>query len=198
MYARYTSFRFDTDDLAGVEQFWNEIGAPVVARQSGFRGGFVFRSLDQPDSIRALTLWGSQQSYTALEDGPDQALIGQGIKSTSMATTERDGMEAMSVVRPAVGEVRIIRSSIQPGAVDALEADWPRARAMIESAPGCVEASGFIDPDEMIFVLVVRWRSAEDAESFRQSPEHNEGFVPIVERHVTRLDRLRTRPIGGN
>jgi hypothetical protein len=47
----------------------------------------------------------------------------------------------------------------------------------------------------MIFVLMVRWRTPEEAEAFRESPEHNEKFAPGMDRYVTRLDRLRTRAI---
>jgi heme-degrading monooxygenase HmoA len=195
MYSRYTSFHYQPYHLPAVEAFWDEVGGPVAARQPGFRGGYVLRSVEQPDLIRAITLWHSEEAYKALESGPDQKLIGEGIRGTSMSTSERDGMETLAVVAPEVGEVRLIRSSIKPEEEDALRAYWPRAKAIIEAAPGCIEANGFIDPNEMIFVLMVRWRTPEEAEAFRESPEHNEQFVPGMERYVTRLDRLRTQPI---
>jgi len=195
MFSRYTSFNYQPDDRTAVASFWAEVGGPVVARQPGFRYGLVLESTEMPGVIRAFTLWDSESHYESFSTGPDQDLIVNGIRSTTMSTVDRDGLETMSAVSPTPGEVRVIRSTIEPGQIEALRSHWPAARAIVEAAPGCIAAHGFIDAEQMIFLLMVMWRTAEDAEAFRQSDVHNEQFVPGMDQHVSRLDRLRTQPL---
>jgi heme-degrading monooxygenase HmoA len=193
MYSRYTSFEFEVDDRPAVESFWRDVGGPVAASQPGFRGGLILESVQKRGVIRAVTLWDNETDFEAFSAGADHGRVTAGIQATTMATTERDGLKTMGVLWPTPGEVRIIRCSIRPGQLESLRRYWPtNGRATIEGASGCIKAEAFVDPDQMIFILMVYWRSSEDAEAFRLSAAHNEEFAPAIERYVTRLDRLRT------
>jgi len=73
------------------------------------------------------------------------------------------------MAQPLIVERCVIE--VRPGTEDGLEQEWPRARALIESADGCVSARllrGVETP--ATFLLLVEWESVEaHMEGFRNS-----------------------------
>jgi heme-degrading monooxygenase HmoA len=196
MYCRYTRFSFDTSDRAGVHNFWNEVGAPVVARQEGFRGGLILDSDETDGVIRAITLWADRHHFDRFSNSDENTPIVNGIRSTTMKTETRDGLKVVETVEPEAGEVRVVRARIRPGCLDGFRKYWTSTgRALVESAPGCISAQALVDPAESEAIVTFTWRTAEHAEAFRNSPVHNEQFVPGIEEFVTPIAKLRAEKL---
>lgn len=105
-------------------------------------------------------------------------------------------MSTVVVAETEVGEVRYIRSGVTPERVEHVLDFWrTRGREVIESAEGCHKALGFFDPESTEFVLMIWWRSAEDAERFRLSEYHEREFVQGLGEGVTRLTRTHLTPL---
>lgn len=193
MYCRYTSFAFDGQDRSAVVDFWDRHGAPLAARQPGFRGALVMESEERDATLRTLTLWRGQRDFQSFSSSPDHAPVTAGIRDSGMSVIDRDGLTVLHDVRPRAGEVRCIRCRVHDGATAGLREFWQTtAKRAVERAPGCIKAEAFVDPQRLEFVLMVWWRTHEDAERFRLSGEHREAFVEGLERFVDRIDRLHT------
>lgn len=95
-----------------------------------------------------------------------------------------------------MGQVRYIRSAVTPERVEHVIDFWRRrGREVIESAEGCHRALGFFDREAGEFVLMIWWRSSEDAERFRLSEFHEREFVQGLGEGVTRLARTHLEPL---
>jgi len=194
MYCRYTSMSFDPADRVTVKQFWDEVGGPVVAIEEGFQGGLVMESVDAPGVMRAVTIWRDSDDFNSFSASLRHAPVIEGIRATSMSTTERDGMNVMLFVEPVASEIRIIRCQVAEGQVESLRNFWHlEGRALVENAPGCIKADALIDEGNLQALIVFHWRTVEAAEAFRNSDIHNEQFVPAIERFVTPIEKLQTR-----
>jgi len=196
MYCRYTSMSFDPADRTTVEQFWDEVGGPVAAVEEGFQGGLILESVETDGVIRAITIWRDPDNFDSFSVSHRHTPVTEGIRATSMSTTERDGMNVMRLVEPVAAEIRVIRCRVAEGGVDGLRDFWhSEGRDLVESAPGCIKAEALIDEGELEALIIFRWRSAQAAEAFRNSDDHNDRFVPGIERFVTPIGKLQTRSL---
>lgn len=198
MYSRYTAFRFDPDDRTSVHQFWETVGGPVAARQPGFRGGLVLESNENAGVVRAVTMWDDMADFERFSTGPEHDPIVNGIKATSMSTTDRDGLGSIVHLEPLPAEVRVVHVSINEGAADRFVEFWStQGKAIVESAPGCLRADAYVDRERGEAMLCFQWRTVEDGQRFRESAIHNETFAPAIEQYVTPITRLCAAPVLG-
>lgn len=98
--------------------------------------------------------------------------------------------------------VEYIRYKLPPATCPAFEADYARAASSLSASPFCLgyELSRCMD-EAGIYVLRIRWTSAEDhMQGFRHS-EHFPPFLASIRPYVPQIEEMRhyelTAVIGG-
>lgn len=146
---------------------------------------FLFTSLERNGSTTVTSLWVDWESATAA-----CKLLPQHLAPNVQLRAAHEWTE------PHVGEVRHIRTQVPQARLSEVTRFWhDRGRQVIESWPGCVKARGYVDREASEFVLIIWWRSSQDAEEFRLSDFHEKEFVQPLGADVHRLSRAHLDPV---
>ena len=115
-YARYTQFSYDPARREEVLEHWRDPETSHPTNEHGFVQGFVFDSVEQPGTLRVVTLWAEPEQFDAYFASPGHQAIGGSMGKRSAEITVRDGLTDVLLLTPPApakrddaGHVRIIR-----------------------------------------------------------------------------------------
>ena len=203
-YARYTQFSYDPARREDVVNHWRDPATSHPTNEPGFVRGFVFDSIEQPGTLRVLTLWEEPEQFDAYFASPGHQAIGGTMGQRSAEITVRDGLSDVLLLTPPApakrddaGHVRIIRARIRDNAsIPALGEFWRTSgREALESAEGVHAARAYIDEAAGLFIIQVWWADAEIATSFVASDEHERKLTEPLDQWVDRIDRAEATPL---
>ena len=203
-YARYTQFSYDPARREEVLEHWRDPETSHPTNEHGFVQGFVFDSVEQPGTLRVVTLWAEPEQFDAYFASPGHQAIGGSMGKRSAEITVRDGLTDVLLLTPPApakrddaGHVRIIRARIRDNAdIPALREFWQKSgRAALETAPGCHGARAYVDEPAGLFVIQVWWADAETATAFVESDGHGSALTVPLDQWVDRIDRANATPL---
>jgi len=196
-YARYTEFTYAAESQAQIAEFWANPETPNGQDREGFRQSFVFDSVEQPGTLRVLSVWDSAAPFDDYYATPKHDHILERLDELGAVRSVRDGLELRREVQPHAGHIRIIRSALHSAdVIDDLGEFWrSEGRAFIEAAPGAIRARAYVQPDDLLFIIQVWWRSEEEATTFVSSPEHDDFLGAQLRQWTTRTDRADLTPL---
>jgi heme-degrading monooxygenase HmoA len=183
-YSRYTAFGLDADDREHALEFWQQIGVPSASSQPGFRLAVILESDETPGRLRTITVWDRREDFDAYYASEEHQRLGAAIKGSGLRVEERDGLVALHVAPARVGHLRVIEADLPADAVDRVRTFWrEHGRSLLQRQPGCLRAEAFVRAEPQRLVVSIGWRSEDDAEAFRDHPDHHafaEGLGPDV------------------
>ncbi len=194
-YSRYTAFAVDAADRDRARAFWREVGVPSATSQPGFRLAVILESEESPGRLRTVTVWDRREDFDAYYASDEHQTLGAGIKGSGMRVEDRDGLRALHVAPARVGHLRVTEADLPPEAVERVRRYWhEEGMSLLRRQPGCVSADAYVAADPDRLVVVIGWRTEQDAEAFRDRPDHRafaEGLgTDVTPRSRTAATRL--------